>query len=130
MKAWWYGPDILPHGDGRHVVVGETLAIEGELMLCHNGLHWSESALGALHYGSGRFWRVEPGGKILHGDDKGCSSERTHLAVVKDTDEVLRRFSRLCALDVTGAWDHEDKAVVMRWLRTGDESLRQAAHSA
>ncbi len=45
-----------------------------------------------------------------------------------DATDVLRRFARKCALDVIHLWDAPD--VVVRFLKTGDESLREAAKDA
>ena len=123
--AWWYGPKTLPHGDARRVAVGRTHKVAGKIELCRNGLHGSVQPLDALPYGSGEFWRTKHGGTVVHGDDKLCSSERTYTRLVPNTDAVLCRFARLCALDVIHLWDASD--VVVRYLRTGDESLRSAA---
>ena len=128
MKAWWLGPDTLPHGDGRRVCVGVTHKVEGEIKLCAKGLHASVSPLDALAYGTGLLYLVEMSGTIIEGDDKLVASERTYLGVVKNTDAVLRCFARLCALDVVHLWDAPD--VVVRYLKTGDASLRDAADAA
>lgn len=128
MRAWWLGPETLPHGDGRTVAVGVTHKVAGDLELCRNGLHGSVNPVDALKYGTGLFWRVEMGGTVIQGTDKIAASERTYLRVVKDTDAVLRHFARLCALDVIHLWDAPD--VVKRFLKTGDESLRAAAWDA
>ena len=126
--AWWYGPDTLPRNDGRPVAVGVTHEVQGEIELCKNGLHGSINPLDALRYGSGTFWRTKHSGNVVHGDDKLASSSRTYLKRVTDTDDVLRHFARLCALDVIHLWDAPD--VVVRYLRTGDESIRAAAMAA
>ena len=126
--AWWYGPDTLPRNDGRPVAVGVTHEVQGEIELCKNGLHGSINPLDALKYGRGTFWRTKHSGNVVHGDDKLASSSRTYLKRVTDTDDVLRHFARLCALDVIHLWDAPD--VVVRYLRTGDESIRAAAMAA
>jgi hypothetical protein len=126
--AWWYGPETLPHGDGRKVAIGETHTVEGEVVLCKNGLHGSKLPFDALQYGLGLFWRTKHSGHIVHGDDKLTSSKRTYVGVVRNTDEVLQHFARLCALDVVHLWDAPD--VVVKYLRTGDEGLRDTARTA
>jgi hypothetical protein len=126
--AWWYGPETLPNGDGRKVAIGETHTVEGEVVLCKNGLHGSKLPFDALQYGSGLFWRTKHSGHIVHGDDKLTSSKRTYVGVVRNTDEVLQHFARLCALDVVHLWDAPD--VVVKYLRTGDEGLRDTARTA
>ncbi|MCB7127908.1 MAG: hypothetical protein J3T61_00015, partial [Candidatus Brocadiales bacterium] len=54
-------------------------------------------------------------------------SERTVLWRL-DIEDLLRDFTRRCALDVVDLWDAPD--VVVRYLKTGDESLRDAARAA
>ena len=44
------------------------------------------------------------------------------------SEDQIRHFSRLCALDVIHLWDAPE--VVRRYLETGDESLRQEARDA
>jgi hypothetical protein len=41
---------------------------------------------------------------------------------------LLQAFARKCALEVAGYWDAP--GIVIRYLETGDESLRYAARSA
>ena len=41
---------------------------------------------------------------------------------------MLRKFARLCALDVIDCWDAPD--VVIEYLKTGDEFIRNAARDA
>jgi len=40
MLGWWFAPSSLwlPYGDGRSVVVGETLIVEPPLTMCQHGL--------------------------------------------------------------------------------------------
>jgi len=128
--AWWFGPadNRLPHGDGREVAVGVTHTVEGPLVLCERGLHWSENILSALSYGGGSMlWRVRYSGDVVRDRTKGCSTERTYLRGAY-AEAMLCHFARLCALDVVGLWDAPD--VVVRYLRTGDDSLRDVASAA
>ena len=39
VLGWWFGGEVLAHGDGRPVVVGETHEVEGEPKLFNRGLH-------------------------------------------------------------------------------------------
>jgi hypothetical protein len=126
------GTPRLGYGDGRAVVVGETLTVEGEPVLCEHGLHWSQRILDALCHVpvSTRvvLCAVCPGGQIVRGDDKGCSQARTCLALV-DADATalrLRAFAHWCALSVAHLWKMPD--AMRQYLETGDESLR--AHAA
>ena len=43
----------LANGDGREIVVGETLSVKGTLRACQNALHMSPLALTALQYAAG-----------------------------------------------------------------------------
>src|SRR3990167_10769968 len=92
----------LSHGDGRPIVVGETLSVEGPLVACHHGLHLSERAIDALGYAPGPWvWRVEGWGDAVRRGDppKWCVRHRRVLWGF-DATPVLRRFTRACALDV------------------------------
>ena len=121
MLGWHFTSDeILANGDGRQIISGETLTVDGNVALCRCGLHASRSILDALEYAPGNhIWRVELQGKIEHGDDKSVASERKALWGL-NAEEVLRRFARRCALDVVHLWDVP--SVVIRYLKTGDET--------
>lgn len=127
MKAWHFirKDRLLDHGDGRVVVPGETLRHEGRLELCRAGLHGSMRPLDALDYAPGPIvCRVELGGEIVRGGAKVVASERTVLWMADATD-VLRKFARLCALDVVHRWGPPE--VVLQYLHTGDPKIRYAA---
>ena len=118
----------LGYGDGRLVVAGETLTHDGPVKLCSSGLHASVSLLDALGHASGPYlWRVKCSGEVIKGDDKLVCTERTAIAGF-DASEMLRDFARRCALDVVNLWDAPD--VVIRYLKTGDKSIRAAARAA
>jgi hypothetical protein len=128
MKAWHFVSDTLR--DGRPVPAdGEVLVHEGPLKLCASGLHASKNILDALRYAPGStICRVEVGGEIIHGNDKLLvCSERTILWRVSG-ERILRKFARMCALDVMHLWDAPD--IVVQYLKTGDESIRAAARDA
>jgi hypothetical protein len=127
MKAWHFVSDTLR--DGRPVPAdGEVLVHEGPLKLCASGLHASKNILDALHYAPGStICRVEVCGEIIHGNDKLVASERTILWRVSG-EQVLRKFARMCALDVMHLWDAPD--IVVQYLKNGDESIRAAARDA
>jgi hypothetical protein len=127
MKAWHFVSDTLR--DGRPVPAdGEVLVHEGPLKLCASGLHASKNILDALRYAPGStICRVEVAGKIIHGDDKLVCTERTILWRVAG-EKILRKFARMCARDVLHLWDAP--AIVEKYLKTGDESIREAARAA
>ncbi len=130
MKAWWFSNGkTLPHGDNRRVKIGRTHKVKGEIIPCENGLHASVRPGDALSYAPGNIiWRVDIGGDVAEGLDKLCGSERTYLAGGVDASEVLQKFARLCALDVIHLWDAPE--IVVRYLKTGNESIRGAAYNA
>jgi hypothetical protein len=127
MKAWHFVSDTLR--DGRPVPAdGEVLVHKGPLILCASGLHASKNILDALQYAPGSIiCRVEVGGEIIHGYDKLVCSERTILWRASG-EQVLRKFARMCALDVLHLWDAPD--IVVQYLKTGDQSIRAAARDA
>ena len=120
----------LGYGDNRKVIAGQTIKhkYDEPLIMCRSGLHASKRVIDALAYAPGAYvWRVELGGEIVSGADKMVAMERTALWGYNAAD-VLHCFARKCALDVVHLWDAPD--VVVRYLKTGDESIVSAAYSA
>ena len=144
ISGWWFAPvnNRLPNGDNRKIKIGITHKIKGEIGTTYkikgkivpgeHGLYLSPQILDAIEYASGPIiYRVEGTGTIVPvGDpiDKYVCSARTYIAGGFDASEILRKFARLCALDVTRLW--EAPRVVICYLQTGDESLREEASSA
>ena len=129
IRAYWFGDNTLPNGDGRPVAIGTTHTVEPDRVEpCVYGLHASEHPFDALQYAHcATLWQVELGGVIkAHGDpvDKLACSERTYLARI-DAEPVLRAFARWCALRVAHLWDMPVE--VRRYLETGDEAFRAGA---
>jgi hypothetical protein len=127
------GTPHLGYKDNREVIVGETLRVEGDIELCHRGLHASTKLMDALGYAQHdklSLCRVTLGGTVKHDKDKSVASERTVIAMLDadTTEKLLRDFARWCALQVIHLWDAPD--VVRQYLETGDESLRDAAGDA
>lgn len=93
----------LGNGDGRAIVAGESLTVDGEASLCNHGLHASERARDALRYASGvvRAQRVWLRGDIQRDDNKMVARERHCIAMltVDDTLRVLREFALWCAVE-------------------------------
>lgn len=130
IYGWWFSKSKkLPHGDGRRIQIGRTHKVKPPIEICRRGLHLSIRPLDALKHTSGNIvWRVRAGGKIYQHHDKLVCSERTYIAGGIDVSDTLRKFARLCALDIIHLWNPPD--VVVRYLRTGNESLRDAARNA
>jgi hypothetical protein len=132
IKGWWFSKeDKLPYGDNRKITVGITHEVKGPIIPCKNGLHLSKRIIDALEYAPGNIiWQVEGfGEKMPHGNpiDKYACRYRTYLHRL-DGKDVLRKFARLCALDVAHLWDAPD--IVIKYLKTGNEELRDAAWAA
>jgi len=128
--GWHFTPldRRLRYGDGREVIPGETLTVDVTPVLCYAGLHQSPTVLDALWWAPGPYlWRTSMERVVARDSGKMCGWDRTALWGF-DATEVLRRFARACALDVVHLWDAPE--VVVRYLRTGDESIRAAAYSA
>ena len=131
MKAWYFSSDDrrLRHGDERTIILGETHEVSGDIELCKRGLHACKKAIDALTYAPGPVvYRVELSGKIEKGEDKLVAQKRTYLSGGIDVSETLRKFARMCALDVVDMWEAPE--VVIRYLKTGDKSIRAAAQDA
>src|SRR5690606_30293931 len=131
IDGWWFsGGKTLPHGDGRRIRVGATHEVEGEIIPCKRALHASARAIDALQYAPGPIvWKVRLAGVVVpHGDDQHAASRRTYLAGGIAVSEPLRECARRCALDVIHLWDAPE--IVVRYLKTGDETIRAAAWDA
>ena len=141
IKAWYFAPPDkkLRYGDNRKIVVGRTHKIKFPFTdadglvwekpsCCHAGLHASIKPRDALKYAeSSLVYRVELSGVMDVASDKIAATERTYLWGY-DAEPVLRKFARMCALDVIHLWDAPD--VVVYYLKTGDESLNASAEAA
>lgn len=131
MKAWHFLPADrrLRYDDNRIVEVGETYsATDRDPELRVYGMHASLTAMGALQRAPGPVvCRVDLWGDVVRGDDEIVGAHRKVLAMA-DATEALWQFARLCALDVIDLWDAP--GVVVRYLTTGDESIRDAAWNA
>jgi hypothetical protein len=129
IQAWHFVNGTLR--DGRPIPKdGEVLRYKGPLVMCESGLHASREPYDAMQYAPGpTLCLVNCSGEIVEGDDKLICTERTIIARMDATD-LLRYFARMQALSVIHLWDTEPKDVVLDFLMTGDESLRDAAWAA
>jgi hypothetical protein len=134
VQGWWFGTTDkkLLNGDGRKIVIGKTYKVKGEIIPCEHGLHLSKRIIDALQYAPGPvIYKVVGSGVIVpHGDpvDKYACSERTYVSGGVDITDTLRLFARQCALSVIHLWNPPE--IVVRYLKTGDESIRDAAWDA
>jgi hypothetical protein len=115
--------------DGRRIPKdGEWLVHKGPIEICASGLHASTCLIDAVHYALGNvLCRVAVDGVAERESDKLVAERRVILWRL-DSEEVLRAFARKAALSVVHLWDPPE--IVVRYLKTGDESLRDAARDA
>ena len=79
------------------VEAGRTYSCEGDLKLCHNGMHASSRAIDALVYAPGPIaCRVRLLGERLDGTDKSCARSREVLWMA-DAARTLHEFALWCA---------------------------------
>ena len=131
MKAWYFSnkEKTLRYGDNRPISIGTTHTVGCEPVLCQQGLHASINILDAFKYAPDPIvWRVVVGGTVVKGGDKCVATERTYIGGGIDITHVLRKFARMCALDVIHLWDAPQ--VVIDYLKTGNEQIRHAARDA
>ena len=114
--------------DGQLLETGREYVFDGEPVMCKCGYHASRHVFDALSYAPGPILsRVECKEITDECGDKIVCRRRRVIATI-DATKILQKFARMCALDVIHLWDAPD--VVVRYLKTGDESLRDAARSA
>lgn len=125
--AWHFTGNTLR--DGSPIpAIGETLVFPHKVEICRSGYHWSLKPHQALRYAPGAILhKVNFGGYVEIGDDKGVSSERTIIASI-DATYLLRRFAADRALSVSHLWDMPE--VVRDYLTTLDETKMGAAEAA
>ena len=113
--------------DGKPIIIGETYTVKKNL-LCESGYHGSKNIIDALNYAPGSWLSIRKiTDNVILGDDKVCGKNCTHIKGF-DINEILREFARKCALDVIYLWDAPE--VVVEYLKTGREELRDAARDA
>jgi len=129
IKAWHFVRNTLR--DGRPVPKdGVWLRHEGQIKICASGLHASRRPWNALQYAPGAtLCYVECRGDVQEEIDKLVCRER-RIIMRADVTETLLYFARMQALSVIHLWASEPPDVVLDYLMTGDESLRNAASAA
>jgi len=125
--AWHFVGETLR--DGRPVPRnGVWLEHEGEIRICHSGLHASRNPFDALQYAPGPILCLVEVDDIKHEETDKLVSRRRKIVARMDATKMLRYFSRMQALSVVDKWDAPD--VVLDYLMTGSQSLRDAARGA
>ena len=140
VKAWHFLPSDrrLGYGDGRKVIKGRTVTVNGKPVMCRNGLHGSIRIIDALRYSRGPFiCRVEIGGDVIHDTDKLCGTSRKCLWWLDGTN-ILHEFAcRVAeqALEDAQVTDERLWAAITakrRWLKgeITDDQLAAAREAA
>ena len=102
MKAWHFLPADreLTNGDGRKVIAGEWLEVDGPPVPRSHGLHACADIMDAMKLARGPvIQRVEMGGEIVRYGTRIVATRRKCLWWI-DADALLQEYTRLCALDV------------------------------
>jgi hypothetical protein len=132
---WFTGEDReLGYGDGRIARVGRSHRVEGEIVLCHNGLHAAISPLDALKYARGPVcYLVRVSGDICYDLDKFAGREREYISSF-NAEGTLRAFAREQALihidKIRPYCSKSEYLLIVDFLRTGESSLRSAVERA
>ena len=127
LKAWHFTGDKLR--DGSPIPpVGKWLKYSGKCVICTSGLHYSLQPFDALQYAPGPMLHYVEVSEIMETQsDKGVCRRRRILCSM-DATKLLRYYARMQALSVVHLWAAPD--VVLDYLMTGDESIRDAAWDA
>ena len=128
IRAYHFTGDTLR--DGSPIPAKKVwLKHEGAIELCESGLHASIHPFDALKYAPGNTLHlVEVRGDIQqHDPDKIVARERRIIKSI-NAEKLLRDFARWNAKQVIHLWADAPK-VVLDYLKTEDESLRDAAWS-
>jgi len=100
IEAWHFARQdrCLAFGDGRKIVKGRTLTVEGKPILGNHGLHASRKITDALKtgYGGSIICRVEVGGEIIEGGSILAGQTRKCLWWI-DASKLLHEFACKCA---------------------------------
>ena len=129
VLAWHFTGDKLRNGEPIPEQ-GEWLEIDGDPIMCSRGLHASKHPYDALKYAPGAaLHRVRLDGTILIDNDKLVATRRKIIWIVPPEimQPLMWDFARYCARSVLPLWDAPD--IVKEYLKTGDESLRDAARA-
>ena len=112
--------------------IGKWLKHKGDIIPCESGLHGSEHPSDALYYAPGSMLHLcELRGDLQSHDepvDKWVGRERKILKSI-DATSLLMEYARWCALQVIHLWKDAPQ-VVLDYLKTGDENLKEDAWDA
>jgi len=123
VKSYWHFARILDGKpimrDGTPIIVGKRYEIDDDPIMRKRGFHGSLRAIDALDYAPGTWVSKRFLEGIVNDKDKVVGKAFVQQPGF-DASAVLRKFARLCALDVIDSWDAPE--VIAHYLRTGYES--------
>lgn len=131
MSTYWYfapinGNDDRPRLGGRPVCIGEAVAVEGPLGMDKSWMHVRWRIIDAMYHRNCplALCRIEMSRDVVvrRPNDVGAIVE---MLEVYQTEVLMNRFTRWCALRVAGYWSMPP--AMREYLETGDDRLREAA---
>ena len=127
VRAWHFCGDTLR--DRRPIPAdGEWLIHDGPVKMCVSGLHASRHPFDALQYAPGPILGLVECADIVQEDKDKLVCCRRRIVHRLDVTDELRYFAQMQALSVVHLWDAPQ--IVLDYLMTGDESIRDAARAA
>jgi len=136
MKAFYFNTEErkLRYGDNRRISVGTTHSVECTPKCCSQGLHASKRLFDALMYAPGSIlYLVAVSGDVDENWDKISGKSRKYLAEFA-AEDLLGEFARKQALinieKIKPYCMDRDYGLILKWLTTGDTSVRSAARGA
>lgn len=113
--------------DGRDVPPdGVWLEHNGPVRICERGLHASFDPFDALLFAPGEILcKVEVDEIVDSSQADKFVCRRRRIIARLDATQLLRKFARDQAMSVSHLWNVP--SVVLKYLKTGDETLREAA---
>ena len=125
--AWHFVRDTLR--DGSPIPKdGAWLTFKGACVMCQSGLHASRNPFDALQYAPGNTLCLVEVADIQGEQHSKLVCRRRKIIARMDARELCSYFGRMQALSAIHLWDAPD--VVLDYLMTGDEVIRQAARDA
>ena len=140
MNGWHFLPADrkLRWGTREYVIPGKAYTATGDIKICNNGMHASETIWDALHNAPGPvLCRVNVTGELQHHDDKFVGRSR-HVLWMIDAEKLLHEFACRCAEDGLRAAKVDNKEcwaaiyAKRKWLRgeISDQELAAAWDTA
>jgi len=129
-KFGWHFTGPLLRDGSPLPAVGKWEVFKGTLSMCNSGLHVGITPWNALQYAPGETLRLVEYADVgeTQPDKIVCARRRTIAQM--DATEMLRYFARLQAISCIDRWSIDPPDIVLDYLATGNEELRDAAWAA